>query len=218
MRRILSCVLMMLLLLTGCGRSREEDPEALAARIRAEYLSLAGWSSEVKLSVDYGEQVFDFTVDANWKRDGDTVLTVTEPALVAGITARIRDGETLLEYDGAGLSLGMLDLNGLTPVSAVPALMEHLTSGYLARCNWSGEGENRELVLLCRDPGAAPQEGTEAEIYLDAATHALKRAEVSVNGALRLTAQFADFTMELNTDETGTDEDLGGDRPGESGI
>lgn len=209
-RRILSCVLMMTLLLTGCGKQTDDSPENLAAQIRAEYLSLSEWSSTVNLSVDYGEQVFDFTVDALWQRDGDTVITVTEPDLVAGITARIRDGETLLEYDGAGLSLGMLDLSGLTPVSAIPALMGYVTTGYLARCSWSGEGESRELVLLCRDPNAAPQEGTEAEIYIDPVTHALKRAEVSVNGELRLTARFTDFTMELNVDETGTDENLGG--------
>ncbi len=208
-RKIISCVLMITLLLTGCGKENNDSPENLAAQIRAEYLSLSGWSAVVDLSVDYGEQVFDFTVDASWHREGDTVLTVTKPDLVAGITARIRDGETLLEYDGAGLSLGMLDLSGLTPVSAIPALMKYVTTGYLARCSWSGEGENRELVILCRDPNAVPQEGTEAILYLDPVTHSLKRAEVSVNGELRLTAQFTDFTMELNVDETGTDENLG---------
>ena len=209
MRRIISCVLMMTLLLTGCGTRKEDSPENLASLIRAEYLSLNGWSSAVNLSVDYGEQVFDFTVDAVWQRGGDTVLTVTAPDLIAGITARIRDGETLLEYDGAGLSLGMLDLSGLTPVSAIPVLMECITSGYMARCSWSGEGEGRELIVLCRDPNAAPQAGTEFTLYFDPTTHALKRAKVSVNGVQCLTAQFADFTMELNVDETGTDKNLG---------
>lgn len=209
MRRIISCVLMMTLLLTGCGTRKEDSPENLAALIRAEYLSMSGCSSTVNLSADYGEQVFDFTVNASWQRGGDTVLTVTAPDLIAGITARIRDGETLLEYDGAGLSLGMLDLSGLTPVSAIPALMECITSGYMARCSWSGEGEGRELVVLCRDPNAAPQKGTEFTLYFDPATHALKRAEVSVNGVQCLTAQFTDFTMELNENETGTDENLG---------
>ena len=210
MRRILSCVLMMTLLLAGCGNDRGDSPEDLAARIRVEYLALNGWSSVVNLSANYDEQVFDFTVNARWEREGDTVLTVTEPDLVAGITARIRDGETLLEYDGAGLSLGMLDLSGLTPVSAIPALMGYVTTGYMARCSWSGEGEGRELVILFRDPTAAPQEGVEALLYFDPQTHAPRRAEISVDGALRLTAQFADFTMELNVDETGTDENLGG--------
>ena len=209
MRRMISCVLMMTLLLTGCGTSKKDSPENLAALIRTEYLSLAGWSSAVSLSADYGEQVFDFTVNAAWERDGDTVITVTGPELIAGITARIRDGETVLEYDGAGLSLGMLDMSGITPVSALPALMDCITTGYMARCSWLGEGEARELVVLCRDPNAAPQEGVEYTMYFDPVTHAVKRAEVSVNGVLRLSARFSDFSMELTEDETGADEDLG---------
>ena len=209
MRRIISCVLMMTLLLTGCGKNDADSPEQLAAQIRAEYLSLSGFFATVELCADYGEQVFDFTVNASWERDGDTVLTVTKPDLIAGITARIRDGETVLEYDGAGLSLGMLDLSGLTPVSSIPALMDCITTGYMARCSWSGEGEGRELEILCRDPNAAPQEGVEYLLYFDPVAHTLKRAEVSVDGVLRLTARFTEFTLEMTDDETGTDENLG---------
>ena len=209
MRRIFSCVLMITLLLTGCGRSGDDSPENLAAQIRAEYLALSGWSSHVAISADYGEQVFDFAVNALWQRDGDTVIHVTEPDLIAGVTARIRDGEAILEYDGAGFSLGMLDLSGLTPVSAIPALMDCIMTGYMARCSWQGEGEARELVILCRDPNAAPQEGTEYTLIFDPITHAPKRAEVSVGGVLRLTARFTDFSRELTNDETGTDENLG---------
>ncbi len=209
MRKIISCVLIMTLLLTGCGKRDTDNPENLAALIRAEYLALSGWSAVAKLSADYGEQVFDFTVDASWQRDGDTVIVVTEPDLIAGITARIREGETYLEYDGAGLSLGLLDVSGLTPVSALPALMECITTGYMARCSWRGEGENRELEVLCRDPNAAPQEGVEYILYFDPATYALNRAEVSAGGVLRLQAQFDEFTLEMTDDEAGTDENLG---------
>lgn len=209
MRRIFSCVLMITLLLTSCGKRGDDSPENLAAQIRAEYLGLSGWSSHVAISADYGKQVFDFAVNASWKRDGDTVIHVTEPDLIAGVTARIRDGETVLEYDGAGFSLGMLDLSGLTPVSAIPALMDCIMTGYMARCSWQGEEETRELVILCRDPNAAPQEGTEYTLIFDPITHAPKRAEVSVGGVLRLTARFTDFSMELTDDETGTDENLG---------
>ena len=199
----------MTLLLCGCGTKKDDSPEHLAARIRAEYLALNGWTSGVEISADYGQQVFDFAVDASWQRGGDTVITVTRPDLIAGITARIRDGETVLEYDGAGFSLGMLDLSGLTPISAIPALMECITTGYMARCSWQGEGEARELVILCRDPNAAPQEGTEFTLIFDPVTHAPKRAEVAVDGVLRMTVRFTDFSMELTEDETGTDENLG---------
>ena len=209
MRRMISCVLMMTLLLTGCGESNEDSPEQLAALIRAQYLSASGWSAAADLSADYGEQVFDFTVNASWKRGGDTVLTVTKPDLIAGIAARIRDGETFLEYDGMGLSLGMLDLSGLTPVSSVPALMDCITTGYMARCRFLGEGESRELEILCRDPNAPPVTGVEYLIYFDPATFGLKRAEVSVDGVLRLQVRFTEFTLEMTDNEAGTDKNLG---------
>ena len=208
-RKMISCVLMMTLLLTGCGTTKDDSPENLAAQIRAEYLALHGWSSTVAISADYGEQVFDFAVEAVWQRDGDTVITVIEPQLISGVTARIRDGETVLEYDGAGFSLGMLDLSGLTPVSAIPALMNCITTGYMAQCSWQGEEAARKLVVLCRDPNAAPETGTEYTLIFDPATHSLERAEVAVDGELRLTAQFTDFSMELTNDEAGTDENLG---------
>ena len=208
-RKMISCVLMMTLLLTGCGKSEADNPDHLASLIRAEYLALTGWSAVTELTADYGEQVFDFTVKASWEQDGDTVLTVIEPELIAGITARIRDGETLLEYDGMGLSLGMLDLSGITPVSSIPALMDCITTGYMARCSWLGEGEQRELTVLCRDPNAPPDSGVEYLLYFDPVAHALKRAEVSVDGVLRLTARFTEFTLEMTDDEAGTDENLG---------
>lgn len=208
-RKALSCVLMMTLLLSGCGAKSGDSPEQHAAVIRGEYLSMTAWSATVDLSASYGEQVFDFTVDAAWEKEGDLVITVTEPDLLSGITARIRDGETVLEYDGAGVSLGMLDISGLTPVTALPALMECVTKGYMARCGWSGEGEGKTLVILCRDPDRSPGEGTEYTLYFDPATHALLRAEVSVDGALCLTAALRDFTMEMKNNGTGTDPDMG---------
>lgn len=218
MRRSISCVLMMILLLTACGMRTQDDPDELAARIRTEYLSASGGSAAAEISADYGEQVFDFTVNADWEREGDLVLTVTAPEPVAGITARIRDGETCLEYDGMGLSLGALDGEGLTPVSALPALLERICTGYIARCSWFGEGAQRELRLLCRDPENAPEEGVEYLICIDPATHALTQAQVSVDGVLRLRVRFTQFTLEMTENGTGTDEDLGGDQPGQSGA
>ena len=217
MRKALSCVLMMTLLLCACTGERDDSPEQLAAAIRGEYLSLAAWQAEADVSVSYGDAVFQFSLSAAGEKDGETVLTVTAPDTVAGITARIRNGETLLEYDGAGLSLGLLDDSGLTPVSALPAVLLSLTEGYMARCAWQGEGESRVLLIQCRDPRAAEGKGTGFDLYLDPATHALLRAEVSTDGVLVRTVRFNEFTMEMTNDGTGTDEDMGGDRSGRPG-
>lgn len=194
MRKALSCVLMMTLLLSGCQAGPVgETPEEAALALRQEYQTLAGWSAVVDVSVCYSEAVFDFTLDAKWRREGETVLTVTAPELVAGITARVAEGETVLEYDGAGLSLGLLDGAGLTPVSAVTALMAQIEEGYMAKCAWAGE-EEQYLQITFRDPELAENAGTQFVAAFDRASHALLAAEVSVAGETVLTAKISKFT------------------------
>ena len=209
MRKALSCVLMMALLLSGCqAGTAAETPEEAALALREEYQALAGWSAAVDVSVCYSEAVFDFTLDARWSREGETVLTITAPELVAGITARIAQGETVLEYDGAGLSLGLLDGDGLTPVSAIPALMEQIERGWMAKCAWAGE-EGQYLQVCFRDPELEENTGTQFLLTFDRASHALLGAEVSTAGETVLTAQVRNFTTEMEQDDTGNDTHLG---------
>lgn len=208
MRRILSCVLMMTLLLSGCKAGGGETPEVAALALRDAYLAAAGWNGEADLTASVGDKVFDFTLAVQWRREGETVLAITVPELLAGITARIAKGETVLEYDGAGLSLGLLDGKGLTAVSAVPWLMEQIDKGYMAKCAWAGE--NGELLQITfRDPEAEVNTGTEYQITFAREGYALNGAEVSVDGKSVLTARFRNFTMELKDDDTGDGEDLG---------
>ena len=183
MRKALSCVLMITLLLSGCragsaGAGQTPEEEALA--VREAYQNLAGWSAGVDVTAEVGEKVFDFTLDAVWRREGETVL----------------------EYDGAGLSLGLLDGSGLTPMSAVTGLMAQVEKGYMAKCVWAGEGEEL-LQITFRDPELAPNEGTEYQLTFDRASRALLGAEASVAGKTVLTAQFTNFTMEEQQDDTG---------------
>lgn len=204
MRKALSCVLMITLLLSGCrAGSGGDTPEEEALALRETYQALAGWSASADLSVCYTETVYDFSLDAQWRRDGETVLTVTAPELVAGITARVAQGETVLEYDGAGLSLGLLDDSGLTPVSAVTACMEQIQRGWMAKCAWAGEND-AHLQISFQDPEREDNAGTQFLLTFDRAGYALLSAEVSAQGRTVLSAQFSDFTMEMmNPNDTG---------------
>ena len=194
MRRLTACFLLVILLLSGCKGMADITPETAALTLRDTYENLAGWSSTVDITAEVGDKVFDFTLDAGWQKEGETVLTITAPELLAGITARIADGETVLEYDGAGLSLGLLDGNGLTAVSVIPWVMEQIGKGYMAKCAWAGE--NKELLQITfRDPEAEANTGTEYRLTFDRETLAINGAEVSVDGASVLTAAFRNFTM-----------------------
>ena len=203
MRKMVSCVLMITLLLSGCrAGSAGETPEEAALALREEYQALAGWSAAVDVSVCYTDTVYDFSMDVQWRRDGETVLTVTAPELVAGVTARIAQGETVLEYDGAGLSLGLLDGNGLTPVSAVTAIMAQIETGWMAKCAWAGEN-GEFLQISFQDPELEANTGTQFLLTFGREDHALLSAEVSVAGEQVLTAQFHNFTTELTQHDTG---------------
>ena len=205
MRKLTACVLMMTLLLSGCqAGTAGETPEDAALAVREEYKALAGWSATVDVSVCYSETVYDFTLDARWQRKGATVLTVTAPDLLAGVTARIAEGETVLEYDGAGLSLGLLDGDGLTPVSTVTALMEQIETGYMAKCAWAGD-EEQYLQISFQDPEQDPNTGTQFLLNFDRNSHALLSAEVSVEGVTVLSANLTNFTAEMTEDDTGND-------------
>jgi len=196
-RRLTACVLMMTLLLSGCkAGSGGEAPEEAALALRERYQALAGWSAAVDISVCYTETVYDFTLEAQWRRKGETVLTVAAPEEVAGITARIAGGETVLEYDGAGLSLGLLDESGLTPVSAVTACMEQIETGWMARCAWAGENEEY-LQISFQDPELEPNAGTQFLLTFGREDFALLSAEVSAAGDRVLTARFRNFTTEM---------------------
>ena len=208
MRRLTACVLMMTLLLCSCKAAGGETPEEAALAVRDAYLDGAGWNADADITASVGDKVFDFTLAVQWRREGETVLTVTAPELLHGITARIAKGETLLEYDGAGVSLGLLDGDGLTAVSAVTGVMEQIDRGYMAQCTWTGEGDQL-LQITCRDPEREPNTGTEYVLTFERDSWALRSAEVSVDGVTVLTANFSNFTTELKADDTGDGTNMG---------
>ena len=58
-----------------------------------------------------------------------------------------------MEYDGAILETGELAPGGLTPMGAIPALLETARSGYLDTCVLEELGEVQALRVVSRRPG-----------------------------------------------------------------
>ena len=133
----------------------------------------------------------------------ETVLTLTSPDTVAGLTARLGTEEgSLLEYDGAVLETGPLDGDGLTPVSAIPAILDDLRAGYLDTCTLEAQDENQVLRLTVRDPEAEPGRGPETALWLDPATRNLLRAELSRDGFCVIQCEFSAFSKGGAADPT----------------
>ena len=208
MRKLLLCV-PMILLLAGCGPAKVSQAEELALTIRGEYLEMTTCSSKLSITADYGQRVYQYEVDAAVEGE-NTTLTLTAPETVAGMTARLQSGESLLEYDDIVLETGPLNEDGLTPVSAIPVLLETARSGYITAVSLDREAGT--LRMDCGDPEEEPGTGTEISLWFDADSHALVRGEISLDGFRVIQCEFTDFTKESRDTHGGEEpvEDLGG--------
>ena len=191
MRKCVVCVLMTTLLLAGCGQGGGNEAEELALTIRGEHLAMNGCAARAAVTADYGQRVYRYEMAVSVTGE-ETLLTLSAPETVAGLTARITGEENLLEFDGVSVETGPLDDNGLTPVSAVPALLEAAKTGYITACALEEDGT--VLRVDCGDPEGTPGTGTETALWFDAATHALVKGEISADGFRVILCEFSDFT------------------------
>ena len=133
MKRIIPMLLVIAVLLCGCSPGAEESfVKFISQTAGAETLS---FTAEVRAEFAY--KTLSFTLGFDRDSDG-AVIEVIKPALLAGVRARIRDGETVLEYEGAMLDVGELT-DGMSPLSAVPMLYRAMTDGHIELA-WEEDG------------------------------------------------------------------------------
>ncbi len=191
MKKQLLFLPMMLLLLTGCGGGQEgkTGAEALAVEIRGEYMAMTGYSLQAQVNADYGQRVYDFTLSVT--NDGEeTAVVIREPEMLSGVTARIHGEEGTLEYDDLSLETGFLDGESLSPVSALPTLMEAARTQYIDRCTLT----DGVLEVHCADPEQDSGTGQEVTLWFDAQTYALTGGEISQDGRRVIACQITEFT------------------------
>ena len=182
------------LALAACGGGGGASPaEQLALDIRGELLEQTGGSAQVRVTADYGRRVYEYGVAMTWEREGETVLALTAPENVAGVSARIRAGETALEYDGARIETGPLDASGLSPLAGLPLLLEYARTGWMAECGTEELDGGEILRVDCRDPEKAPGEGRTCTLWFAPDTHALLRGELAQDGFTLLRCEFDTF-------------------------
>ncbi len=194
-RSAVICVLMMTLVLTACGgRAQANSPQEQMLAIRAAYLAADSYAAKLDVMADYGQRVYNYSVDVT-VAGGESVLTVTDPEELAGITARLTDGQSQLEYDGAVLETGPLSDDGLTPLSAVPALLECARTGFIDSCSTERLGERDTLRILCRDPEVPDGQGREITLWFDPVSRGLVQGEIAVDGYRVIQCSFKEFSL-----------------------
>ena len=182
-----------LLLLSGCLMGGEDQKLLdLALTIRGEYLAMTHFTAQAQVQADYGQRLYDYTLDVTGDSESIT-LSLTRPELLSGITARVQNGESFLEYEDLCLETGPLNDKGLSPMSAIPELLAQLRSGYLVAWNLEEDGS---LHITCGDADTSPDTGTVYDLWLDSESHILLRGEISTNGRRCIQCTFPIFTKE----------------------
>lgn len=182
-------LMMSLLLLAGCGRGGEKTGEDLALAIQAEYGQFTAVTCRVSLTAEYDDRVFDYMVDVVWDQATGAGLTIAQPEMAKGVTARIAKGETSLEYGGFSLETGPLTEGGLTPMEAIPTLWGQVTGGYIAGAEVTQNG----LEVTYRQGDTAPGTGLEAQVTFDIESHAPLTGELFYDGKRVIVARVEDF-------------------------
>ena len=126
--------LLFTLLLSGCGNAARERFEAFSRELALR----DSLSFTARLTASYPDRSASFTL--RYALEGEVQrVTVLAPERISGITARVEQGGTALEYDGLILDTGDLDAYGLTPMSALPLLTDALRCGH-ADAFWEEDG------------------------------------------------------------------------------
>lgn len=142
MRRRFFALMMTLLLLCGC--SGEQDGEIYESWRQKAAESTISFDGEITALAGTAQTVYAVHAD-HW--EGETLLTLTAPENIAGISLRCRAGEAELCCEGLVLSLFGAASDPFDPCGVIPAMLEALGSPRL-RCIWrEGEYLAAELPL-----------------------------------------------------------------------
>ena len=176
MRKALLFAPMLMLLLTACG-GEEKDP---AAELQAQYANLAGAVMEADVSCHYADEDRAYTLLCDYAPERSTV-TVLSPANLAGISATVENGTLTLSYEDISLDAGGYSAAAISPVAALPKLMQAAASGYVTEKSEETVGERPCLRLACDLPD---DEGSVYTTWFDQETLLPLRSEISAEGTV----------------------------------
>jgi hypothetical protein len=178
-KRLVPLLMIPLLLLAGCGE-REVTLENNFAAFRQGLTQAEVVSATVELTAYVGDTVETYTMAVTY--DGQqTTMELVSPEILAGIKATAQDGQTAIAYENVMLSAGALNQEGLTPVSAMPAILKAMASGYTELLWWEADQVAARLYV---------GENSVCTLWLEPDTLTPVTAEIASAGQTVLTCQF----------------------------
>lgn len=152
MKRIVGGLVLMILLLIGCGG----ESGVQAEQILEKYAAMESCEMEAEVNCEYSGELKEYSMRCSYTPEESTV-TVLAPEALTGLSAVFNREGCSLCYEEYVLDAGTLGQSRLSPAESLPLLMEALREGYLLE--QSRESVNGEEVLrVCME---TEEEGTD---------------------------------------------------------
>ena len=177
MRKVLLFAPMLLFLLTACG-GEEPDP---VAQLQRQYAAVTSATMEAEITCHYEDEVREYTL-----------LCAYAPENLAGISAAVENGTLTLSYDDLSLDAGVYSAAAVSPVAALPKLMEAAGRGYPAEQSEEVLDERDCIRMGC---DLSDDTGTLYTTWFDKETLLPLRSEIATDGVLVFEVAWSRFEV-----------------------
>ena len=184
-------MILLLLLLTACGKTESKEEQA---SLREIYQSMQGCTMKAEVSCAYETLLWTGTLRCDYVPSEEIVVEVLGPETIAGVRARLQEDGWQLEYEDIALSIGALGESTLSPLTCLPRLMAALREGWLLEENRESWGEI-PCLRISTDETAADGRKIMSTLWLRLDDGTPLRGEITLNDQIILTAEFTEFAF-----------------------
>lgn len=190
MRRTLCVPMILLFLLSACGRTEKEQ----SADLRETYRTMTGCTMEATVSCAYETLLWTGELRCVYVPDGEIMIEVLAPETIAGIRAVLWEDKWQLEYEDLVLAADMLGEPSLSPMTCLPRLMHTLREGWLLEQNEESWGEV-PCIRLSLDESLPDGRKIVSTLWLRKEGGMPLRGEIALEDEIILTAEFTEFSF-----------------------
>lgn len=178
-------VLLMVVLLWGCGATGDNGGMDEALAFRAGLQGAGGCTFAGEITADYRDQVYTCAVTCTTDGAGNLTFCLTAPETIAGITGAVSAGSGTLTFDGTALAFSPLADGMVSPVAAPYVVAESWRQGYITAVGQTEDGLRLTVDTVWADSPLTVDTWLEKNIPVF--------AEVCYNGQRVLTIHISDF-------------------------
>lgn len=178
------------IVLSSCSAPGGGGKKDAAQEIKTEYGSVSSADMTASVKADYGGNEFEYKLKYSGSPESGR-LFVLAPDEIAGLEATVSSSGSEMVFDGAELYAGSPDSDGLSPVWALPVLLDAWHGGAVTSSYGDRVGGCSSVALTTEISNTVSQ-----TTWFDAKTHLPLKSEIYSGGSAVITCEFENVSLE----------------------